>query len=55
LGPGSGMAVMFLLTSLLGALTGVWGLLSPTIRGVDAEPESDPGVVPGSVDVILQE
>jgi MFS transporter, DHA3 family, macrolide efflux protein len=55
LGPGSGMAVMFLLTSLLGALTGVWGLLSSTIRGLDAEPESVPGPVPGSVDVVLQE
>jgi MFS transporter, DHA3 family, macrolide efflux protein len=51
-GPGSGMAVMFLLTSLLGALTGVWGLLSSTIRRLDSEPESDLEAVPVSVDVI---
>jgi MFS transporter, DHA3 family, macrolide efflux protein len=51
-GPGSGMAVMFLFTSLLGSLTGVWGLLSSTIRGLDSEPEIDLGPVPGSVDVV---
>jgi MFS transporter, DHA3 family, macrolide efflux protein len=38
-GPGSGMAVMFLLTSLLGGLTGLLGLLSPSIRKLD-EPGS---------------
>ena len=34
-GPGSGMAVMFLFTSLLGAATGLLGLLSPSIRRLD--------------------
>lgn len=34
-GPGSGMAVMFLFTSLFGALTGLLGLLSPAIRKLD--------------------
>jgi MFS transporter, DHA3 family, macrolide efflux protein len=34
-GPGSGMAVMFLFTSLFGALTGLLGLLSPSIRRLD--------------------
>jgi len=41
-GPGSGMAVMFLMTSLLGRLVGLWGLLSPSIRKLDLlskEPE----------------
>jgi hypothetical protein len=37
-GPGSGMAVMFLFTSLLGALTGLLGLLSPSIRRLDENP-----------------
>ena len=37
-GPGSGMAVMFLFTSLLGALTGLLGLLSPAIRRLDQNP-----------------
>ena len=35
-GPGSGMAVMFLFTSLFGGLTGLLGLLSPAIRKLDA-------------------
>jgi MFS family permease len=34
-GPGAGMAAMFLLTSLLGGLTGLLGLLSPSIRHLD--------------------
>lgn len=34
-GPGAGMAVMFLCTALLGGLTGVLGLLSPSIRALD--------------------
>jgi MFS transporter, DHA3 family, macrolide efflux protein len=34
-GPGSGMAVMFLFTSLFGGLTGLLGLLSPSIRRLD--------------------
>jgi hypothetical protein len=37
-GPGSGMAVMFLFTSLFGALTGLLGLLSPSIRRMDENP-----------------
>jgi MFS transporter, DHA3 family, macrolide efflux protein len=37
-GPGSGMAVMFLFTSLFGALTGLLGLLSPSIRRLDENP-----------------
>jgi len=36
-GPGSGMAVMFLCTSLLGLLTGIYGLLSPALRQMDQE------------------
>ncbi len=35
-GPGAGMAAMFLCTSLLGALTGVLGLLSPSVRRLDS-------------------
>jgi len=34
-GPGAGMAAMFLCTSLLGGLTGVLGLLSPSVRHLD--------------------
>jgi MFS transporter, DHA3 family, macrolide efflux protein len=34
-GPGAGMAVMFLFTSLFGGLTGLLGLLSPAIRRLD--------------------
>jgi DHA3 family macrolide efflux protein-like MFS transporter len=37
-GAGSGMAVMFLFTSLFGALTGLLGLLSPSIRRLDHNP-----------------
>jgi MFS transporter, DHA3 family, macrolide efflux protein len=37
-GPGSGMAVMFLFTSLFGALTGLLGLLSPAICWLDQNP-----------------
>jgi predicted MFS family arabinose efflux permease len=35
-GPGAGMAAMFLFTSVLGALAGVLGLLSPHIAALDA-------------------
>jgi predicted MFS family arabinose efflux permease len=34
-GPGAGMAAMFLGTALLGGLTGLLGLLSPSIRALD--------------------
>jgi hypothetical protein len=34
-GPGTGMAAMFLCTSLLGGLTGLLGLLSPSIRRLE--------------------
>ncbi len=34
-GPGSGMAVMFLFTSVFGGLTGLLGLLSPSIRRLE--------------------
>lgn len=34
-GPGAGMAAMFLITGLLGTLTGLFGLLSPSIRELD--------------------
>lgn len=37
-GPGAGMALMFVSTSLLGALTGLYGLLSPAIRALDGAP-----------------
>lgn len=40
-GPGSGMSAMFLFTSLLGGLTGLLGLLSPSIRSLDAESNPD--------------
>jgi MFS family permease len=36
-GAGAGMAGMFLMTSILGALTGLLGLLSPAIRALDEE------------------
>lgn len=39
-GPGTGMAVMFLCTSLLGGLTGLLGLLSPSIRALDGETDA---------------
>ncbi|HPH95046.1 MAG TPA: MFS transporter [Anaerolineaceae bacterium] len=41
-GPGAGMAAMFLLTSLLGGLTGLTGLLSPAIRRLDAPAQESP-------------
>lgn len=34
-GAGAGMAAMFVFTSVLGGLTGVWGLLNPAIRRLD--------------------
>lgn len=34
-GPGAGMAAMFLLTGLLGALDGLFGVLSPAVRKLD--------------------
>ena len=41
-GPGAGMAAMFLFTSLLGGLTGLFGLLSPAIRKLDMVQEIVP-------------
>jgi MFS family permease len=38
-GPGAGMAVMFLCTAVLGSLTGLVGLLSPSIQALD-EPDT---------------
>ena len=38
-GPGAGMSAMFLCTSLLGTLTGLLGLLAPSIRRLEAQPE----------------
>ncbi len=35
-GPGAGMAAMFLFTALLGSLTGLLGLLSPAIRRLES-------------------
>lgn len=40
-GPGAGMAAMFLMTSLLGGLTGLVGLLSPSIRRLDDHPSEN--------------
>lgn len=38
-GPGAGMSAMFLCTSILGCLTGVVGVLSPAIRGLENQSE----------------
>jgi hypothetical protein len=48
----SGMAVMFLFTSLFGALTGLLGLLSPSIRRLDHNP-SDAVEPSGQLDTAL--
>ena len=39
-GPGAGMSAMFLMTGLMGTLTGLFGILSPAIRKLDDPPAS---------------
>lgn len=52
-GPGSGMGLMFLFTSLFGGLTGLLGLLSPAIRRLDIEMDSAANEITGSAEVLL--
>lgn len=41
-GPGAGMSAMFLATALFGGLTGLFGLLSPAIRGLEKPAAQEP-------------
>jgi MFS family permease len=45
-GPGAGMSAMFLITGFLGALTGLIGVLNPSIRKLDEEPLVDQPYLP---------
>lgn len=49
--PGAGMALMFVCTSLLGGLTGLYGLLSPAIRALDGKPEPAARLEPEAAEV----
>jgi MFS family permease len=53
-GPGAGMASMFLMTSILGSLTGVLGLFSASIRALDRAPQAGAPSEGGDAELALE-